>query len=54
MQYVSERAKAGFEATEEKEDEWQEYERKKQELEEKRDREIKEDELYDNMKMAFR
>jgi DNA invertase Pin-like site-specific DNA recombinase len=51
---ISEREKAGFEKKKDDTDEWQEYERKLKEEAEKREKELKEDELYDNLKTAFK
>lgn len=52
--YILEREKAGFDKEEEDSDEWAEYEQKLKEEAEKKEKEEREDELYDNLKMAFR
>ena len=52
---IAEREKVGFEQEEEEEkDEWQEYEKQKEEEETEKKKEAEIDELYDNLKMAFR
>ncbi|KAL4217916.1 hypothetical protein ACF0H5_022655 [Mactra antiquata] len=55
LKLEQERKSAGFEEVKEEQiDEWKEYEQMKEEELQKKEKELKEDELYDNMKMAFR